>query len=65
GPGGADLMATYHPAYILRLTGGNMTAVKKLVWADLQAVRHKLDEVEQEHAPPITPQADAELKLDL
>jgi uracil-DNA glycosylase family protein len=43
GPGGADLMATYHPAYILRLTGGNMTAVKKLVWADLQAVRAKLD----------------------
>ena len=43
GPNGCDLMATYHPAYILRLTGGNINAVKKLVWADLLAVRAKLD----------------------
>ena len=42
-------MATYHPAYILRLTGGNMTAVKKLVWADLLAVRSKLDDT---NVPP-------------
>ncbi|MDQ6780748.1 MAG: uracil-DNA glycosylase [Candidatus Eremiobacteraeota bacterium] len=45
GPDGADLMATFHPAYILRLTGGNINAVKKLVWSDLLAVRAKLDEV--------------------
>ena len=53
GPFGTDLMATYHPAYILRLTGGNMTAVKKLVWADLQAVRAKLDESSSRDAAPI------------
>lgn len=45
GPNGCDLMATYHPAYVLRLTGGNINAVKKLVWADLQAVRAKLDAI--------------------
>jgi uracil-DNA glycosylase family 4 len=43
GPGGVDLMATFHPAYLLRLTGGEMTQVKKLVYADLLAVRAKLD----------------------
>ncbi len=43
GPMGSDLIATYHPAYILRLTGGNINAVKKLVWSDLQAVRSRLD----------------------
>jgi uracil-DNA glycosylase len=51
GPNGADLTVTFHPAYILRQTGGNMTAVKKLVWADLQAVRRKLDELAS--PPPI------------
>ncbi|HZV78742.1 MAG TPA: uracil-DNA glycosylase [Candidatus Binatus sp.] len=65
GPGDADLMATYHPAYILRLTGGNMAAVKKLVWADLQAVRHKLDEVTQPPAPAPIEESDLELKFDL
>jgi uracil-DNA glycosylase family 4 len=44
GPAGTDLMATFHPAYLLRLTGGEMTQVKKLVYADLLAVRAKLDE---------------------
>jgi DNA polymerase len=43
GPRGIDLMATFHPAYLLRLTGGEMNAVKKLVYADLLAVRAKLD----------------------
>jgi DNA polymerase len=43
GPGGIDLMVTFHPAYLLRLTGGEMNAVKKLVYADLLAVRAKLD----------------------
>jgi uracil-DNA glycosylase len=55
GPNGADLMVTFHPAYVLRLTGGNMTSVKKLVWADLQAVRHKLDELASR--PPREPVA--------
>jgi DNA polymerase len=63
GPGGVDLMATFHPAYILRLTGGNMTEVKKLVWADLQAVRRKLDETSSD-APPLRPAAPVELKLE-
>lgn len=45
GPNGTDLIVTYHPAYILRQTGGNIAAVKKLVWSDLLAVRAKLDEI--------------------
>jgi DNA polymerase len=44
GPGGVDLMVTFHPAYLLRLTGGEMNAVKRLVYADLLAVRARLDE---------------------
>jgi len=48
GPNGADLMVTFHPAYILRLTGGNINAVKKLVWSDLLAVRGKLDQIAAE-----------------
>ncbi len=43
-PAGTDLMVTFHPAYLLRLTGGEMTKVKKLVYADLLAVRSKLDD---------------------
>jgi hypothetical protein len=35
---------TFHPAYILRQTGGEIEAVKRMVWADLKAVRTKLDE---------------------
>ncbi|MGA8534449.1 MAG: uracil-DNA glycosylase [Candidatus Tumulicola sp.] len=44
GPNGVPLMATFHPAYILRQTGGEIEAVKRLVWHDLKAVRVKLDE---------------------
>jgi uracil-DNA glycosylase len=44
GPRGIPLMVTFPPAYVLRQTGGEMTAVKRLVWADLKAVRSKLDE---------------------
>ncbi len=44
GPLDIPLMATFHPAYVLRQTGGELTAVKRLVWADLKAVRAKLDE---------------------
>lgn len=43
GPHGIPLMATFHPAYVLRQTGGELTAVKRLVWYDLKAVRDKLD----------------------
>ncbi len=44
GPGGIPVIATFHPAYILRLTGGEMTGVKRLVWDDLKKVRARLDE---------------------
>lgn len=44
GPQGIALMATFHPAYVLRQTGGELNAVKRLVWNDLKAVRDKLNE---------------------
>ncbi len=44
GPLGIPLMATFHPAYVLRQTGGELEGVKRLVWADLKAVRAKLEE---------------------
>lgn len=50
GPSGIPLMVTFHPAYVLRQTGGELTAVKRLVWDDLKAVRAKLDE-----PPPAQP----------
>jgi uracil-DNA glycosylase len=45
GPEGTDLIVTFHPAYILRQTGGQIAAMKKLVWSDLLAVRAKLDQL--------------------
>jgi uracil-DNA glycosylase len=51
GPRETPLMVTFHPAYILRQTGGEIEAVKRLVWSDLKAVRAKLDE------PPVSPAA--------
>ena len=44
GPQGIPLMVTFHPAYILRQTGGELNAMKRMVWNDLKAVRLKLDE---------------------
>jgi uracil-DNA glycosylase len=44
GPNDIPTIATFHPAYILRQTGGELTAMKRLVYADLKAVRAKLDE---------------------
>lgn len=44
GPQGIPLMVTFHPAYVLRQTGGELTAVKRLVWNDLKMIRAKLDE---------------------
>lgn len=51
GPRDTPLMVTFHPAYILRQTGGEIEAVKRLVWSDLKAVQTKLDE------PPAPPAA--------
>lgn len=45
GPNGIALMASFHPAYVLRQTGGDIEAVKRLVWTDLKAVRSKLAEL--------------------
>jgi DNA polymerase len=44
GPRDTPLMATFHPAYILRQTGGQIDGVKRMVWDDLRAVRAKLDD---------------------
>jgi uracil-DNA glycosylase family protein len=44
GPNAIPTIATFHPAYILRQTGGELSAMKRLVFADLKAVRAKLDE---------------------
>ncbi|MBD5653616.1 MAG: uracil-DNA glycosylase [Candidatus Eremiobacteraeota bacterium] len=55
GPGDVPLIATFHPAYILRITGGELEATKRLVWDDLKAVRAKLDE-----PPPPPPAAPVE-----
>jgi DNA polymerase len=53
GPNGIPLMVTFHPAYVLRQTGGEIEGVKRLVWSDLKAVRAKLDEVAAaREAPP-------------
>jgi hypothetical protein len=34
------------------MTGGELTAVKRLVWDDLKAVRSKLDELKNAGPPP-------------
>lgn len=52
GPLGIPLMVTFHPAYVLRQTGGELTAVKRLVWDDLKAVRDKLAEAPPAPAAP-------------
>lgn len=44
GPEGIAVIATFHPAYILRQTGGEVNAMKRLVWEDLKRVRARLDE---------------------
>ena len=42
GPLGIPIIASFHPAYVLRQTGGAMTEVKRLVWSDLKQVRDRL-----------------------
>jgi uracil-DNA glycosylase len=54
GPREIPLMVTFHPAYILRQTGGEIEAVKRLVWNDLKAVRTRLDEEPEEPCRPET-----------
>lgn len=53
GPGGTPTIATFHPAYILRQTGGELNAMKRLVHADLKAVRAKLDEPQPQVETPL------------
>jgi uracil-DNA glycosylase len=60
GPNGTPLMVTFHPAYVLRQTGGEIEAVKRLVWNDLKAVRAKLDEIAGARATPSPEQAVAQ-----
>ncbi len=57
GPHGIALMATFHPAYVLRQTGGELEGVKRMVWADLKAVRAKLDEPPANLAEAVPEQA--------
>jgi uracil-DNA glycosylase len=42
GPGGIPVIASFHPAYVLRQTGGAMNEVKRLIWNDLKQVRDRL-----------------------
>ena len=58
GPNGTPLMVTFHPAYVLRQTGGEIEAVKRLVWNDLKAVRAKLDQAVQPAEAGAPAQAD-------
>lgn len=65
GPFGTDLIVTFHPAYILRLTGGEINRVKKLVWSDLLAVKAKLEALAHPaEAEPAVVEA-SNLRLDL
>jgi uracil-DNA glycosylase family 4 len=43
GPLGVPVIASFHPAYVLRQTGGAMNEVKRLVWEDLKQVRDRLE----------------------
>ncbi|MDQ2679451.1 MAG: uracil-DNA glycosylase [Candidatus Eremiobacteraeota bacterium] len=43
GPLEIPLMVTFHPAYVLRQGGMALTETKRLVWADLKAVRDRLN----------------------
>ncbi len=44
GPHDIPLMVTFHPAYVLRQGGMALTETKRNVWADLKAIRARLDE---------------------
>ncbi|MFN2460110.1 MAG: uracil-DNA glycosylase [Candidatus Velthaea sp.] len=51
GPNGIPVIATFHPAYILRQTGGELTQMKRLVYGDLKNLRARLDEPRPEPPP--------------
>lgn len=55
GPGGIPLIVTFHPAYVLRLTGGTLTEVKRVVWSDLQRLRDRLNGGETAPIAPVIP----------
>jgi DNA polymerase len=46
--GGARAMATFHPAYVLRQRGDDLTGAKRLVWQDVQAVYAEYQKVLEE-----------------
>lgn len=46
GPNSIPLMVTFHPAYVLRQSGAEITGVKRQVWTDLKAVRAELAALE-------------------
>jgi uracil-DNA glycosylase family 4 len=56
GPHGISMMVTFHPAYILRQTGGEINAVKRFVWGDLKQVRTKLDDPPPQPLPEAVPE---------
>ena len=58
GPHEIPLMVSFHPAYILRQTGGELNAVKRLVWDDLKMVRQRLDEPPPGAPEPVAVQTD-------
>jgi uracil-DNA glycosylase family 4 len=58
GPNGIPLIATFHPAYILRMTGGqDLAQVKRFVWSDLKKVRARLDEPKPKPPPDVIQEA--------
>ncbi|NDY42347.1 uracil-DNA glycosylase [Dissulfurirhabdus thermomarina] len=44
--GDADLVATYHPSYLLRLSGERQKAAKREAWHDLQLIKARHDSAE-------------------
>jgi uracil-DNA glycosylase family 4 len=63
GPKEIPLMVSFHPAYLLRMTGGEVNAVKRLVWDDLRKVRTRLDELAKPAGAE--PAAQAALQIEL
>jgi len=57
GPNDIPTIATFHPAYILRMTGGELEATKRMVWKDLKAIRAKLDEPQIVRPAPVEQQS--------
>jgi uracil-DNA glycosylase len=68
GPDNVPVMVTFHPAYLLRLTGDALNRDKKLVWGDLKEVRKRLDANETSYVSLptiITPKTPAVQQLSL